>query len=89
MEKQFTAHDLFRKLIGPIQPAGATHVDEKRYGNLEELTEATDTILSDIRDVARQKDRPEYSMKKAGKHADTFLRSVRDWLNEHFEEAES
>ena len=65
--------DIVRKLIGPVEPVGETNADDERFKNLESLTELVDRLVFDIDQVAMQKNRIEYSMKRAGLFADKFL----------------
>ena len=67
-------YEVIKKLIGSIEPVGETHTDNARYENLQEMTRLADALLEDIGDIARHnKDRPEYSMSKAGKFAHGFF----------------
>jgi len=66
-------YDVVKKLIGGIDPVGDSGVDEKKYENLETHIELVYKLLSDLNDVARNKDRIEYSIKRAGKKAAYFL----------------
>jgi len=67
-------HEIVKKLIGPIEPVGETNEDGRRFENLEAMTELFNNLLADIAEVARfNKDRVEYSMNKAGKHAQSSL----------------
>ena len=38
-------YDVVKKLIGPIEPVGESHTDEKRFENLKALTELVDSLL--------------------------------------------
>ncbi|HAR37543.1 MAG TPA: hypothetical protein DCS09_02590 [Porphyromonadaceae bacterium] len=70
-------YDVVVKLVGPIEPVGETNADNSRFSNIEEMTELVDRLVKDIADVARfNKDRGEYSMKRAGQHAHHFLLSL-------------
>lgn len=71
-----TNYDVVTKLIGPIAPQGATHIDDKRLKNLKEMTELVQALITDIKYVAQYKDRHEASMKEAGKFADDFLKEL-------------
>jgi len=70
--------DVARKLVGEINPIGETHEDNRRYENLKVLCEVADTILSSISEVASYEHRIEYSIKRSGKYAGEFLKSVHD-----------
>lgn len=65
--------DIVRKLAGPIDPVGETNTDEARFQNLKKVTELVETLLTDISKVSQNMDRFEYSMRRAGEYAFTFL----------------
>ena len=69
-------YEIVKKLIGPIDPIGETNEDNDRYENLKEVTDLVDKLLFDIVQVALQKDRGEYSISRAGKFADEFLKEI-------------
>lgn len=67
-------YDVVNKLIGPIAPIGETNEDERRFENLKSVIRLTDKLLFDIGAVARgNKDRDEYSMKRAGQLAANYF----------------
>ena len=66
-------HEIVKKLVGPISPVGETYADNDRFENLKTMTELVDKLVFDINTVIPNKDRVEYSMKKAGEFADKFL----------------
>lgn len=62
--------DVVMKLIGNIEPVGSTDIDIKRFENLVQLCALTKELIFEIEKVAiDNKDRPEFSMKKAGEYA--------------------
>jgi len=66
--------DVVRKLVGPIEPIGETNTDNERFENLKVMTDVVDSLLSDIDRVAmNNKDRVEYSRKRAGQYASDFF----------------
>jgi hypothetical protein len=69
-------YEVVVKLIGPIMPIGETNTDDERLENLKEMTNLVDRLIYDIGCVIHNKNRPEYSMKKAGKFADDFFDSL-------------
>jgi len=70
-------YDVVKKLVGEIEPVGETYTDNARFENLKVMTDLVEKLLTDIADVATyEKDRHEYSRKRAGEFADKFLRSV-------------
>lgn len=68
-----TNYDIVKKLVGEIEPVGETNTDEKRFKNLEQMTNLVDSLLLEIRTVSECKTSHEYSVKKAGEFADNFL----------------
>lgn len=69
-----TNTDVVKKLVGNIQPEGATHIDTQRFENLKSMCELVNDLVTEIDKVAHDnKDRHEYSMKKAGDYASCFL----------------
>jgi len=68
-----TVYQIIAKLIGPIGPLGETNEDERRYKNLQHACEVTDALLVDIRDVAAHKISHQYSVRRAGECAASFL----------------
>lgn len=69
-----TIHEVVKKLIGEIAPVGETNTDNARFENLKAMTELVDLLLSDIDNVANEnKDRQEFSMKRAGEFASGFF----------------
>jgi len=75
-----TPYDVVVKIIGPIRPVGETNTDSDRLSNLQATIDLVDDLLSDIRAVAINDDRPEASMKLAGETAREFLNNLRDWV---------
>jgi len=77
LEVEMELKDILRKLIGAIDPVGETHTDDKRFENLKVQIELMKELHMQIDAVATEnKDRPEFSMSRAGKLADEYL----DWL---------
>ncbi len=66
-----------RKLVGPVRPVGETREDEARFANLKQLTQLVDGLVYALDAVAKNIDRPEASVKRAGKHAYDFLNQLR------------
>ena len=76
-------YEVINKLIGNIEPVGESHTDEKRLENIKQLTKLVDRLITDISDVARyNKDRQEYSMIEIGQHANSFLKNLKEALEE-------
>ena len=68
-----TPYEVVKKLIGEIKPIGETNEDDRRFRNLQEMTELVRNLLLDIDNVSAYKDRIEYSLNKAGKFASEFF----------------
>jgi hypothetical protein len=75
-----TNTDVVKKLIGPVKPYGDSGVDAARTKNLHELLSLVDDLIDEIRDVAKEKDRYEASMKSMGLAADKFLQELKNNL---------
>lgn len=71
-------HEIVMKLIGPVRAVGETREDERRLVNIGVLTELIDRLMDDVSDAARDSTREEASMKAIGKHAERFLRAVKE-----------
>ena len=69
--------DVVRKLIGPIEPVGETYSDEERLENIKTMTALVDELLHDLNEVAGYRVCHEYSKKKAGEYARSFLQNIR------------
>ena len=69
-------HEIVKKLVGPIDPVGETNADDRRFENLKVMTELVGELLTDIDRVIPNKERVEFSMKRAGEHADKFYDEI-------------
>lgn len=66
--------EVVNKLIGSIEPVGATHIDTQRFENLKQMCQLVACLVQQIDEVSlRNKDRVEHSMKQAGEYAHKFL----------------
>ena len=74
-------YDVTQRLLGEIEPQGESNIDIARLENLNQTIELTEQFINDIFLVARHKDRPENSMKVAGKKADEFRRYLKELLS--------
>ena len=68
--------DVVRKLLGPIEPVGESHEDERRMQNLEATIGVVDKLMCDINDAAQDADRVEHSMRVIGQRAKQFLNDL-------------
>ena len=69
-------HEIVKKLIGPIRPVGASHIDKERFDNLTALVTLTASLMDDIYEVSKFEDRQEFSMKNAGLFAKGALEGL-------------
>jgi len=68
-----TYTEIVKKLVGNIQPAGASHIDVERFENLKEMCKLVNELVIEIDNVSCQEDRPEHSIKMMGEYAHNFL----------------
>lgn len=68
-----TIHEIVKRLIGPIRPAGDSSVDRGRFENLKIMTELVTLLVADIDDVAMEENSHEFSVKQAGEFASKYL----------------
>jgi hypothetical protein len=73
MKDNLSIYKVVKKLVGAVEPVGETTEDDRRFDNLQVMTELVDLLLSDIDSVAQNKNRGEYSMKRAGVFASDFF----------------
>lgn len=72
-----THTEIVKKLIGEIQPAGASHIDTERFENLKAMCELVNNLVDEIETVSfENKDRQEHSTKKAGEYAHDFIKKT-------------
>ena len=70
-------YDVVMKLVGAVEPIGETREDDRRFENLKALTSLTDELLTAIDTIAlNEKDRVEFSRKRAGAHCKKFLDKI-------------
>lgn len=69
--------DVVMKLVGPVDPVGETHTDDKRLDNLIVLRDLTRKLLDRIESVAEASDGHMASVKAAKDCASAFLADVR------------
>ena len=74
-------HEIVKKLIGPIDPVGETRADAVRLENLKMAIHLVEEMVSELHGVATHAIRQEFSMAKAGKLADQFLKDLSSDLN--------
>jgi hypothetical protein len=72
-----TMYTVVKELAGNINPAGETHVDEKRYDNLKNLCYLVENLLTDIDDMAfSYRKYHEASIKRSVDHANKFIKGL-------------
>lgn len=76
------------KLIGDVEAIGESRHDEKAYDNLVTMTYVCDALIDEIRRSSETKYNPQYSMKRVGEHAHSYLKDLADWLEEILGETE-
>ncbi len=65
--------EIVKKLIGNVQPYGATHIDEQRFENLKAMCLLVNNLVMEIDRVSENKERQEFSMREMGNYAYNFL----------------
>ena len=78
MNRIENVYDVTQRLCGLIEPQGETTIDEIRFLNLQDTISLTEKLIDDIESVARHSNRSEYSMSKAGKEANEFIKLLRE-----------
>jgi len=76
-----TNTDVIKKLVGDVQPYGATHIDDERFDNLKEMCSVVGDLIAEIKKVSECKNRHEYSMKIMGEYADIALNDIKDYIS--------
>ena len=70
-------HKIVKKLIGPINPVGSSHIDKEHFDNLTALVSLTALLMDDIYEVSKFEDRQEFSMRNAGLFAKGALEGLK------------
>ena len=74
-----TLTETVMRLVGPVKPLGATHVDDMRYKNLIELGELVASLQQELKEVAEPgctRGCEECSVAKAARLAQHYLREL-------------
>lgn len=74
--KQLTTREIVDQLIGGVSPTGETTEDTRRYDNLEELIQLTDSLLETIEGVAECRVNQQHSMKVLGEKAYRYRKNL-------------
>ena len=72
-ERLMDIYEVVTKLIGPVNPVGEIHTDNDRLENLAVMTDLIEKLILDIGGVVPNKDRIEFSLRRAGEHAAEFM----------------
>lgn len=75
--------EIVKILIGNIHPVGETRLDDIRYQNLKVMCTLVDALLNEIYEVIDDKDRNEYSVKRAGEYASEQCRLLMEKISEN------
>ena len=71
-----TTYEVVTKLLGKIESVGESHIDTKRYENLENTISLVNSLLYDIFLASRSKNNQQASMVMSGKRAYEFLKEL-------------
>ncbi len=74
--EEMTHEEIVMKLVGEIQPVGETTIDDERFDNLQTMCGLVSDLLGEIHRVSANKERYEFSIKRAGKYAHDFLTGI-------------
>ena len=72
-----TIIEVVNTLIGEVRPIGLTHIDDERFKNLETMVAVVENLLNKIESVAENIERDEFSMRRVGVYAATFLNDLK------------
>jgi len=75
-----THAEIVRKLVGNINPAGASHIDDERFDNLRTMIDLVEELLGDIQYVTRSAESWEGSVKRSGLYAKKFIDNLKEEL---------
>jgi len=81
-----TIYKIVRSLVGNIEPAGDTRIDETRVENLNKHMKIMYMLVGDILLNIGHKNDPRASVKEIGKLSNNSLKQLSDKLNEILEE---
>jgi hypothetical protein len=72
--------DVVYKIIGEIKPVGETYIDNKRFISLEIMCELVQKIISDMVEVAEDKNNHAFSISNSGKRSFDFLKRIKEQI---------
>lgn len=76
--KILDTYQIMEKLIGPIDPIGETNTDNARLDNLVEFMILTQKMVQKVKEISRNQNRVEYSIKRTGEYAEHCLKHIRE-----------
>lgn len=76
-------YEVVKKLIGSIEPYGDSSIDEKRNSNLDEHIKFTHSLIEGLVEVAKYKNRHEYSIKNLGINAHDGLLEITEIIRDY------
>lgn len=77
----FSPYQVVKKLIGNIEPYGDSNIDKERMKNLQEHYDVTESLVKDLIDVAKYRNRPEASIKELGNEAYLELIEIKNIID--------
>ena len=83
-----TLIEVVQTLTGSCFPYGSTHEDEERFNNLELKIALSVSLLKEIEESSRLRNRHEWSIKKISTRAYEHLLETKEWLDEILGETE-
>ena len=79
-------NDMIMTLTGEVEPVGETSEDDKRFDNLLRLENVLDLLLEEMYSVCIHSNDKAYSMERAGKQAEEWMKKREEWLRSIIEE---
>ena len=78
---------LVMKLIGKIEPAGDTSIDDERFDNVKDLIDLVDKLLVNLSEIEyRYRKDQLISRVNISNYINQWLRDTHEWMSETLEE---
>ncbi len=78
---------LVMKLIGKIEPAGDTSIDDERFSNVKDLIDLVDKLLVNLSEIEyRYRKDQLISRVNISNYINQWLRYTHEWMSETLEE---
>lgn len=74
--------EIVKRLIGSIEPCGDSNIDKQHMDNLKDHAFLTYSLVAQLTQVAKYKDRTEYSMRELGEVAYKEVLELKEMLDE-------